>query len=127
MIGGLALLLLCQLVGEVVSRALGLPVPGPVLGMVLLFAGLLAAGRLQKPGAVVDAAVAPVADGLLRNLALLFVPAGVGVIQHLDVFAAHGLAIALALVGSTALTLVVTVLVFVALAEKTDERGEQAR
>lgn len=124
MIGGFAVLLLCQLVGEVISRGLGLPVPGPVLGLVLLFLGLLAADRLQKPGTVVYGAVAPVADGLLRNLALLFVPAGVGVIQRLDVFAAHGLAIGVALVGSTALTLVVTVLVFVALAEKTAEPGE---
>ncbi len=126
MIGGLALLLLCQLLGEAVSWGLGLPVPGPVLGLVLLFAGLLAAERSRSPGTVVDAAVAPVADTLLNNLALLFVPAGVGVIRHLDVFAAHGLGIALALVGSTAVTLLVTVFVFVALAGKTDRPGEPA-
>jgi putative effector of murein hydrolase LrgA (UPF0299 family) len=124
MIGGLALLLLCQLVGEVISWGLGLPVPGPVLGLLVLFAGLLAAERLQKPGTIVDGAVAPVAEGLLRNLALLFVPAGVGVIRHLDVLAAHGLGIALALLGSTALTLVVTVFVFVAVAARTGVAGE---
>jgi putative effector of murein hydrolase LrgA (UPF0299 family) len=127
MIGGFALLLLCQLVGEMISRGLGLPVPGPVLGLVLLFLGLLAAERLRQPGTIVDDTVAPVAEGLLRNLALLFVPAGVGVIQHLDVFVAHGLAIGLALVGSTAVTLVVTVLVFVALAGETGEAGETVR
>jgi putative effector of murein hydrolase LrgA (UPF0299 family) len=125
MIAGLALLLLCQLVGEVISRGLGMPVPGPVLGLVLLFAGLMATERLQKAGNAVDDAVAPVADGLLGNLALLFVPAGVGVIRHLDVFAAHGPAIGLALVGSTALTLVVTVVVFVMVAEKTAASGDR--
>jgi putative effector of murein hydrolase LrgA (UPF0299 family) len=122
MIGGFALLLLCQLAGEVVSRGLGLPVPGPVLGLVLLFGGLLAAGRM-RPGAPAGEGVGRVADGLLQNLALLFVPAGVGVIKHLDVFASHGVAIAMALIGSTALTLVVTVYSFVAIAGPTDEPG----
>ncbi len=122
MIGGFALLLLCQLAGEVVSRGLGLPVPGPVLGLVLLFGGLLVAGRV-RPGVQAGEAVGRVADGLLQNLALLFVPAGVGVIKHLDVFASHGVAIAVALIGSTALTLVVTVYSFVAIAGPTDEPG----
>jgi putative effector of murein hydrolase LrgA (UPF0299 family) len=123
MIGGFALLLLCQLAGEAVSRGLGLPVPGPVLGLVLLFAGLLAAGPMRRTAPAGEGEVGRVADGLLQNLALLFVPAGVGVIKHLDVFASHGLAIALALIGSTGLTLVVTVFTFVAIAGRTDEPG----
>ena len=41
MVGALTGLLLCQLAGEVLARSLGLPVPGPVVGMVLLFAALL--------------------------------------------------------------------------------------
>ena len=72
MIPALSLLFLCQLAGEVVVRALGLPFPGPVLGMGLLFAGLLVRGRS-------DPALDAVADTILRHLSLLFVPAAVGV------------------------------------------------
>ena len=60
-----------------------------------------------------DSAVARVGDGLLGNLGLLFVPAGVGVIQYGALLKAQATALTLALVGSTAITLVVTVLVFV--------------
>jgi holin-like protein len=109
MIHALTLLFLCQLAGEVVVRAAGLTFPGPVLGMGFLFAGLLARGR---SGAALDG----VADTILRNLSLLFVPAAVGVIQQAGLIAANWLAISAALVVSTVLTLVVTVLTFRAVA-----------
>ncbi|RYB03118.1 CidA/LrgA family protein [Lichenibacterium ramalinae] len=113
MVLGFAILLVCQLVGEMASRGFGLPVPGPVLGLVLLVLGLAAWGRGRPDAEVRDSAVARVGDGLLANLGLLFVPAGVGVIQYGGLLRAQALPLALALVGSTALTLVVTVLVFV--------------
>jgi putative effector of murein hydrolase LrgA (UPF0299 family) len=109
MIPPLLILLGFQLAGEVISRRLGLPFPGPVLGM----AGLLLALRLV-PG--LEARMKPLASGLLANLSLLFVPAGVGVIGHLDELAANGLPLALALVGSTALAIAVGALVFRAVA-----------
>jgi putative effector of murein hydrolase LrgA (UPF0299 family) len=123
LIKGLVLLLACQLAGEVVSHGLGLPVPGPVLGLVLLFAGLVAVGRDAR----MEGGTGRVADGLLQNLALLFVPAGVGVIKHLDLLASHGVALALALIGSTAVTLVVTVFVFVGLSGVGADDGEAVR
>lgn len=95
MIAALTLLLACQLAGEVVARALGLPLPGPVLGMILLAAGLLA--RRAEPPAELSA----VADGLLRNLGLLFVPAAVGVVLHLDLLARAATPIALAILAGT--------------------------
>ena len=67
MLGYLTLIFCCQLLGELVVTALGLPVPGPVLGMALLFAGLLTYGS-------VPADLASTADALLSNLSLLFVP-----------------------------------------------------
>jgi holin-like protein len=112
MIHALTLLFLCQLAGEVVVRALGVAFPGPVLGMSLLFAGLLIRGR-STPS--LDAA----ADGILRHLSLLFVPAAVGVTEQAGLIAANWLAISAALVISTVLTLVVTVLVFRAVARLT--------
>lgn len=97
----IALLLACQLIGEVVARATKIPVPGPVLGMALLWAGLMAARRLPD-------SLERVAQGLLGNLSLLFVPAGVGVIRHLDILRSQWLPIAAATIGSTVLTMVVT-------------------
>ena len=123
MIRGFALLLLCQLVGEAVARGLSIPVPGPVLGLVLLVAGLEWAKRSARQAA---ADVERVSDGLLSVLALLFVPAGVGVVQHLELITRHGFGLVLALVGSTALTLLVTVLIFVAVARLTGA-GEGGR
>ena len=112
MVTGMATLLLCQLAGEIVSRGLALPVPGPVLGLVLLVGGLLVWGRRRDDAAVAASPVARVGEGLLAHLALLFVPAGVGVVQYGGLLRAQALALTCALVGSTALTLVVTVLVF---------------
>lgn len=78
MINGLMWLMACQLVGEVIVRLLDVPVPGPVVGMVVLF-GLL---QLRRSGD--EATVVRAADGLLQHLQLLFIPAGVGVIVYLD-------------------------------------------
>jgi holin-like protein len=116
MIPALTLLFVCQLVGEVVVRALDLAIPGPVLGMGLLFGGLLLRGR---SGPELDG----VADGILRHLALLVVPAAVGVVQQAGLIAANWLALSVALVVSTVLTLVVTVYVFRAVARLTEARA----
>ena len=97
-------LLLAQLLGELLSRALHIPIPGPVLGMMLLAAyyGL----RRREPAPPMRAA----ADGLLRWLGLLFVPAGVGIVANLPMLRAAWLPVTVALVGSTLLTLLTTAL-----------------
>jgi holin-like protein len=94
MTGALAALLLCQLAGEVAARALGLPVPGPVLGLVLLFAALLPRGEAPED-------LSRTADGLLGNLGLLFVPAGVGVVLHLPLLARDWAPLSLAVAAGT--------------------------
>ncbi|MDZ4136317.1 MAG: CidA/LrgA family protein [Paracoccaceae bacterium] len=109
MIPALLALLLCQLAGEVVARGLGLSLPGPVLGLMLLLAGFAAFPRLLD-------VVRPVAQGLLGHLSLLFVPAGVGVVGHLDRLGDQGLAILVALVVSTVLSIAVGALVFAGVA-----------
>lgn len=105
MIQALTLLFLCQLAGEVIVRTLGIVFPGPVLGMALLFLTLTIAGR-------VGPALGTVADTLLRNLSLLFVPAAVGVVQQAGLIRDNWLAITVALSVSTVLTLIVAVLTF---------------
>lgn len=104
----LILLLICQLLGEVAVRTLGLPVPGPVVGMALLFAGLVARGG-APPG------LQATGDALLSHLGLLFVPAGAGVLVHVRLLADEWRPIAAALLGSTLLAIVVSGLVFRAL------------
>jgi holin-like protein len=96
-----AVLLTCQLAGEVLTRLLHLPVPGPVLGMVILFCALLVRGS-------VPADLGVVTGELLQNLSLLFVPAGVGVMLHAGLLAQNWLAISIALLVSAAITIAVT-------------------
>jgi holin-like protein len=124
MIASLSLILLCQLAGEVFVRALGLPMPGPVVGLMLLlvllmardrFAGL-ARGPLQGDG------VESASRVLVANLSLLFVPAGVGVVQNLDLVAEHGIAFLGVLAISVLVTLLVTVATFL-LASRLMARG----
>jgi holin-like protein len=102
MLGALAALLLCQLAGEMLARAFGLPVPGPVIGMVLLFAALLARRRAAPE------ALARTADGLLGHLGLLFVPAGVGVVLHLPLLARDWAPLAVVILAGTLLAIGVT-------------------
>ncbi len=109
MLAGIAALLVCQLVGEALVRLVSLPIPGPVVGMALLFGLML--GRAPLPTALGDTA-----DGLLRNLSLLFVPAGVGVVQHLGRLGTDGLRLIAVVVLGTVITLAVTALVFEGLA-----------
>jgi holin-like protein len=107
-LGAITLLLVYQLAGEVIALAFKLPVPGPVIGMLLLFLSLLARGSVSEE-------LRNTANGLLSHLSLLFVPAGTGVMVHLSRVADEWVAITAALIGSTVLTIAVTALVMRAL------------
>jgi holin-like protein len=106
-IASLSLILLCQLAGEAL-------VPGPVAGLMLLLLllllrdrySMLARGPLQGDG------VESTSNGLLANLSLLFVPAGVGVVQKIDLIVHHGIAFLGVLAISVLITLLVTVATF---------------
>ena len=124
MIVSLTLILLAQLVGEVAARAAGLPVPGPVIGMALLLIFLVLRDRTQPasnrwlPPPLVDGGLEGTAKGMLAQLSILFVPAGVGIVGKLDVLASHGVV----LLVSVTLTLAATVLTFVAVSRLLDRR-----
>ncbi len=109
MLAALATLLCCQLAGEALVRALSIALPGPVAGMVLLAILLLVRAPLPSE-------LGATANGLLKHLSLLFVPAGVGVVQHLDRLADEGVRLAAVLVLSTVVTLAVTAVVFASVA-----------
>jgi putative effector of murein hydrolase LrgA (UPF0299 family) len=103
-----AVLLIFQCLGEGLVFLFGWPVPGPVTGMLLLLAAMLAFPRLQE---VVEAG----ANELLRHLSLLFVPAGVGIVVAASSGSGHWLAIVAAVVVSTLATMAITALVLKAL------------
>lgn len=109
MLEGILTLLTLQLIGELISRFFQLPVPGPVLGMMLLAVTLLVHQR-------VPAGLRSFAEGLLKHLPFLFVPAGVGLMLHMELLKREGLLILIALIGSSTLAIVITALLFKTLA-----------
>jgi holin-like protein len=98
---GFTVLLLCQSAGELLARGLALRLPGPVIGLLLLAAGLMWP-PLRIP-------VQAAAEALLAHLSLLFVPVGVGVIAHLSLVTQFGWQMLVVLVLSTWAGLAMTV------------------
>lgn len=117
MIGAITLLLVFQLIGEIIAKGLALPIPGPVIGMALLFAALAARG-----GPSTD--LRHTAQGLLQHLSLLFVPAGTGIMLHFQRMSDEWLALAVSLLGSTLITIAVTALVLRFLTRRSSARND---
>lgn len=110
-----ATLLAFQWVGEILARLADLPVPGPVIGLSLLLATL---ALRERWGAPLPASLDRAASGLLAHLSLLFVPAGVGVLAHVDRLAAEATALGLVVVAGTGIAMAVTGLLTAALLER---------
>ena len=110
-------LLLFQLAGELLVRFFAWPFPGPVIGMVLLFLTLLVRGTVSQE-------LRAGSGGLLQHLSILFLPAGAGVMLHLQRIADEWLPITVALSASTFIGLAVTAWVIRAMAG--DKPREQA-
>ncbi len=119
MLPSLTLLIVCQFAGELVTRTAGLPLPGPVVGLVLLLALLIARGGP-------DEGMKTTASGLLRHLLLLFVPAGAGIVTQLHVLGQNLLPAIVAILVSTALGLGVTGWVMQKLSRRKAEGGVDA-
>ncbi|WP_435257729.1 CidA/LrgA family protein [Thioclava sp. FR2] len=117
MLHALLLILACQLAGETLARATGLPLPGPVLGMTLLLALMVLSKRLAE-------IIRPVAQAILARLSLLFVPAGVGVVGHISTLGNQTLALLGAIFVSTILAIAVGALTFSAVARLTGARDD---
>lgn len=105
MLHAVVVLLVCQLAGETLAHFLALPLPGPVIGLMLLLAVLMLRVPLPKE-------TEETADGLLRHLSLLFVPAGVGVVQQFDLLGAEGGRVMIVIFGSVIIALAATALTF---------------
>jgi holin-like protein len=120
MIRGLVQILIFQGLGEIISKLLGLPVPGPVIGLILLLVFLLLRGRI-------DPDLDLVASGFAQHLGVLFIPAAVGVVMFAPQLASHGLVIALILIISVSLAVAVTSLLLKWLTRKDRAPGEEVR
>lgn len=116
MVQGFLILLMCQLAGEWLMVWLGIPIPGPVAGMLLLFMGLIIYGK-------VPAFLRVPAEGLIRHLSLLFIPAGVGLMVFAQLLAQYWLLVVLSLVISTLLTLVLSAWLMQQLEQRLQRRG----
>jgi holin-like protein len=104
MIDGLVQIFIWQGIGELVSKFLFPSMPGPVIGLILLVTFLSIKGE-------VNPSLGMVADAFRQHLALLFVPASVGVILFLPELKTHALAVGTALTVSVVLAIAVTALV----------------
>jgi holin-like protein len=111
MIDAIALLLLCQLAGEIIHRACHLPLPGPLIGMVLLAVWLVLVQKARPT-------LAAVTGWLTAHLAIMFVPAAVGLVEQGPALVRYGVGIVVATAASTVLTMAVAVLVFAWAAER---------
>jgi holin-like protein len=109
----LAALIGCAMAGDVLARAAGIPVPGPVLGALILTALLVARGRPTP------AALEQVGQLALRHMNLLFIPAAVSVFDHLGLLRREAAALLAALTLSAALSIAVSALVFTWVARRT--------
>ena len=111
LLAGFTWLLVFQCAGEALVRLAGWPIPGPVAGMAMLFAALLARGEAPESLAVA-------AEGLAKHLSLLFVPAGVGVMMYVGQMATEWLPIVVASLVSTVLAIGAAALTFNALLKR---------
>lgn len=110
-------LLVLQWVGEVLVQALGLPLPGALVGALLLLVGLLLLGRLPK-------ALEQTSGALLQNLMLLFIPIVAGVMLHFERIASEWLPFLASGTGGAVLTLLVTAAVFRWLLQRSGQKTE---
>lgn len=73
-----AILLIIIFLGEVLNRILKIPIPGSVLGMIILLIALLT-------GIIKLSQIEEISNFLLDHLAFFFIPAGVGLLSVIGV------------------------------------------
>lgn len=103
MVHGFLILLVCQLLGELMVTLLEVPIPGSVVGMMLLLIGLIIRGEVPE-------GLRLTGEGLLKVLPLLLVPAGVGLMTHFELLSVYWGELLIALFVSTLITMFVVAL-----------------
>ena len=93
MLYGLIVFIAFLLAGDFLAALLDWPVPGSVMGMLLLFSVLVIRGGISAP-------LKQSSQGLLPYLPLFIVPASVGIVNYMDVVREEGVLIVTAMVVS---------------------------
>jgi holin-like protein len=114
----LALIIALQVLGTMIVGVLDVPVPGPVLGMMLFLIGLWLYGRVPSE-------LDKVTRFFLANLSLLFVPAAVGIIRHLDLVTPYMAQLLFTLFISLITGFIVTACAFAFLARKLSPASDE--
>jgi holin-like protein len=115
---GFLQLLAFLLAGETLVYLAALPLPGAVIGMALLLVWLLWRDKEPRED------LAKAATGILQYLSLLFVPAGVGIILHLERLEREWLAILGSVLFATLITVGMTALLLGALSRHKEARND---
>lgn len=116
MINALLILFSCQFLGEAIVHFTGITIPGPVVGMMILLAGLIVKGGLPEN-------LDKTASEFVKYIGLLFIPAGAGISLYLDLIAEQWVVILIASFTSTVLTLILTAYIFKMLEKKEGGRS----
>lgn len=104
-LSAIAALFVMQVLGEVLVRWSGLPLPGPLMGMLLMFAALIALGH-------VPTGLRDTCHHGLKHLMLLFIPLVAGIMLHFGPLANEWFPFLAACIGGVALTIVVSAVTF---------------
>lgn len=105
------------LIGEILSSALSLPIPGNILGMILLFV-LLCTKTIKVEQ------ISTVTNFLLDHLAFFFIPAGVGLMSSMGIIKATWLQLLIVCIVTTIVIIAITGLTVQFIAErKKDNRS----
>ena len=105
MLQGIITLVALQLLGETISFYFDIPIPGAIIGMVLLLGYLMLRGYVSRP-------LAETSGKLFPYLPLLLIPASVGVIQYGTLLEKEGIAVLAALVISLVISFIATPFIF---------------
>ena len=111
MIDGFIVLLSCLFIGNFISEFFSLPIPGSIIGMLILFSALL----LRKG---VNESIDKVSSGLISVMGMLFVPAGVGISQYFDLLSREWPLIFFVGMSTTLLSLALTAFLFQAISKR---------
>lgn len=97
----LSIILFIIFLSESISKVLSLPIPGSILGMLILLTLLLLK-------IITTESIETLSSYLLDNLAFFFLPAGVGIISSFDLLKGNTLKILIVITISSLVVLLVT-------------------
>ena len=97
----LMIILVAYFLGTIIQLFLNLPIPGTVLGLILLFLAL-------SFGIVKTEMIEDICEVLISHMSFLFIPAGVGLMTSFDMLKGKVMAFSIIIIISTFVVWIVT-------------------